>query len=196
MTNKQQYLQLVRDVRSFIQSQIRDVCRKEEPKIVSPSTASVSPSRQEVKKLSEATLSKKSAWELQPMQALESAATFYKKLAPFVSICETQPMVFLILPEENPTHRLFLENVSRAITRTFCPASVVNYSEIHFQSAQGKLFLIPAELLRKKWPGCKPHQSFKTDSFTALPLENLDKYAEDVQCKRTLWNAIQSLFQS
>jgi len=141
-------------------------------------------------------LMKKGHWELQPMPPIETPSSFYKKLSPFLSVIETSLPILLVLPEENTAHRLFLENVARAITRSFAAASVVLYNEEFFRSFHGKLALIPTELLKNKYPGCQPHKIVKTESFTALPLEFLDKYAEDVHCKRALWTAIQSLFQS
>ena len=130
------------------------------------------------------------------MPHTESSATFRNKISPFATTCELHISVFLVLPEENGAHRLFLENVCRAITKAFAPASVVLYQEKLFHACQDKIFLAPLPLLQKKFPHLLPHQIFKAETFTVIPLESLDRYAHDVHCKRMLWNTIQHLFQS
>ena len=155
---------------------------------------SVNPDKKKVNK--PATQVKKSAWELQPLAQAEDCAVFRKQIAHYVQTCDPLISVLLLLPEENPLHRLFLENVCRAITRTFTPASVVLFNGALLIDEQYKLVLAPCSLLKKKFPDVQPHQSFKTERYSVIPLENLDLYTHDVNSKRALWSTIQRSFQS
>jgi hypothetical protein len=187
---QQQYLTLVQDTRLFIQAKLHPVRLNPPGKAFSPAALPAEPIQKPESKTG------KDMWELQPMAQVEESPFLRKKLSSFVQICDPIVSTLLILPEENPTHRLFLENVSRAITRAFSPASVVLYNEAVLHNCQGKILLVPAPLLKKKYPHAQPHHPFKTENFSMIPLENLDLYAHDVNCKLALWNTIQRLFQS
>lgn len=133
-------------------------------------------------------------WELQPMQqplltGPHALAGFVPGIGPFIPIV-------LVLPEESCADRLFLENVSRAITRTFAPATVALYDKDLFAKPEGKIFLIPQPLLKKKYPELSPHQLLKRENFSLLVLEKLELYQENIQAKQALWKAIQHLFPS
>ena len=136
---------------------------------------------------------KRGDWELQPMIQREDSLTMRKKLSNYTETCDPPIAVILILPEENTVHRLFLENVCRAITRTFASASVELYFEGIFQKRECSLFLAPLTLLKKK--SLQAHTLFKEQEQKVIPLENLDVYAHDVNSKRALWTAIQQSFQ-
>jgi hypothetical protein len=193
-----EFCKLVRDARLFVQNQMHPNNRKgtfsPAPQPNPIAVATTLPIEEPKKQI--AVPPKKGNWELYPMPTVDTPSTFYKKLSHFVTVTEVQLPILLVLPEEHAGHRLFLENVARTITRTFAAASVATFHERLLQSSQNKILLIPVDLLAKKYPGCEPHKRFQTASFTALPLEILDKYQEDVHCKRALWTAIQNLFQS
>jgi hypothetical protein len=186
-----EYLKLVHDVRVLLQTHLKPT--KKEP-TAAPSPPTFSGKEEQKKKLSSAP--KESKWELQAMQQAQERDSLRKKLSLFVRTVEPLLTIFLVLPEESAAHRLFLENVARAITRTFAPASVILYHELLFQNCKDRVFLIPISLLKKKFPHAQVHQLLKTDEFKAIALDELDRYAHDVECKRALWIAIQHLFQS
>lgn len=139
---------------------------------------------------------KQGQWELHPMGQPEPDTHFRQKLSRYISVCDPTILIFLILEEEDALYRLFLENVSRAITKTFGPASVLLYHDALFQDPQKKLFLIPYSLIKKRFPQASIHHPFKVEHHTVLPLDTLDSYGSDPNQKRALWNAIQLLFQS
>lgn len=194
---QQQFLKLVQDTRKFIEQQSPLMTTRpphapvEAPSVQIPVDTVALP----VKKAPRATQNK-SAWELQPMSLALGNTPLLNKLSALVQTCEPVIPIFLVLPEENAPHRLFLENVSRAITRTFAPASVILYEEKILSTHSGRIFLAPVTLLQSKFPQAQPHQIIKTGIDTLLPLEPLDLYAEETNCKRALWNAIQLLFRS
>jgi hypothetical protein len=216
----QEYLKLVRETRLFIESQLPAhtfVEKEEAPFIVNrrkpaekahKEATPQSPPAPEAKKeiLSQVTakggqanptiMPKNTEWELHPMGHVEERPSLRQKLSSYVPTCEPQIGAFLILPEENPSHRLFLESLSRAITRSFIPASVVVYDPTLFQKAEGKLIVVPLSLLKKKHPHALPHTLIEEGAFKLLAIENLDLYGHDPTCKRALWRAIQSLFRS
>jgi hypothetical protein len=207
-----EYLQLLQDTRLFIQNQLRPAPLYESPP-PPPSPPTSLPSYQpekkkEVKEKSTREVSKlpetegakpkiRVTWELHPMAPVEGSGTFHHKLSPYVKICEPLISTLLLLPEENGAHRLFLENVARVITRTFSAATVLLYQEKLFYTGQNKILLAPITLLKRVFPEVEePHKIFKAETFTLIPLEPLDHYAHDMNCKRILWNTIQHLFQS
>ena len=220
-----EYLKLVQDARLFIQ-QKRGCLRSFEkeknalPSLAHPITApsqkitqgrrgekvsspqvtpTVEPSIAQppkIQKIPEKKESSQSLWELQPMGQPEEDVSFRNKLASYTQVFEPLISALLVLPEENLGHRLFLENVSRAITRTFAPASVVLYHEALFRDYPCKLFLAPLSLLKKKFPHAIPHQLFKIEGCSLIPLGDLDLYGGDAHYKRALWNTIQLSFQS
>ncbi len=196
----QDYLKLIQDTRLFIQ---REYSLEEKnvpipPPALAPAPIpapalppSPPPTKSEKPPQAPPT---KGGWALQPMSQTEETSHFRDNLSSFAKTCAFDISTFLVLPEENGAHRLFLENVSRAITKTFQPSTVVLFQEKLLQMP-GKIFLIPLSCLKSQFPNLEPHQFIKTPNTTFLALENLDNYAEDVNCKRALWNAIQLLFR-
>lgn len=140
--------------------------------------------------------SSKGEWELHPMAQAVENLDWPKKLATYTQTCVPEIVALLLLPEENGAHRLFLENISRALTRTYGPSSVLKYEEKMWKKINCKYILAPCTLLKKKFPKAEPHSSFKEGDQVLIPMENLDLYGHDVQAKRVLWTTIQHLFQS
>jgi hypothetical protein len=211
------YLQLIKDTRLLIDSQIhRDfflfrsereqqeclppkVKQEETPLTVSPSITTVTKEAYKLPKYEKEKPKaqiKQGTWDLQPMFAVEQPSTFYKKLVPHIPICMPSLQVLLVLPEENAAHRLLLENLSRAITRLFAPARVTLFHKTLFKQHQAKWLLAPLSILKSHFPNFLPHQPHKTEHVTWIPLESLDLYLIDVHAKRALWKAIQLSFQS
>lgn len=138
----------------------------------------------------------KGDWELQAMPPAENSSPLRKKLSAYTAMQEPPLKVLLVLPEDNNPHRLFLENVSRAVTRTFASASVVLYFDGLLDTIQGKLLLAPLFLFQKRFPKALTHILLQEEGMNWIPLENLDIYAHDVTAKRALWMSIQRSFQS
>jgi hypothetical protein len=224
---KNELVTLAREARLFIQNMIEPHTRKkEEPpsklqnvKSKNPSTSTLKP--ETINKEKKEIL--KTLWELHPMSQAEEKWEYYNKVSPFIRLTQPSINVILVLPEEQPTHRLFLENVSRVITKTFAPARVVLYQEeilkksfnisfglssldskvIAEQSLKDenkpknqvahKIFLLPLSLIHKE---VEPHVPFLEQGNTWIALDNLDMYLHDANRKRSLWKTIQQLFQS
>lgn len=142
------------------------------------------------------TKNSKGEWELHPMTQPEENLDWSKKLANYTQICVPEILAILLLPEENGVHRLFLENISRVLTKTYGPASVLKSEEKMWKKLRYKYIFAPCTLLKKKFPKAEPHISFKEGEVSWIPMENLDLYGHDVQAKRVLWTTIQHLFQS
>ena len=138
----------------------------------------------------------KGDWELHAMSPTLDSSPLRQKLAIYTPMQEPPLRVILVLPEDNNPHRLFLENVSRAVTRTFASACVVLYHDGLIEQMQDKLLLAPLFLFQKKFPKAQTHIPLQEGGLTWIPLENLDIYAHDVTAKRALWMSIQRSFQS
>ncbi|NGX54476.1 MAG: hypothetical protein KR126chlam2_00087 [Chlamydiae bacterium] len=99
---------------------------------------------------------------------------------------EKGPAIYLLLFQETPRHRQFLENVAKAITDHFAPAAVV-YVKNAKEFPQGKL-LIGENKAAKVHGLTSIHPS--TPFFTLAPL---DSYQNDMNLKRDLWHKLKSL---
>jgi hypothetical protein len=196
----QEFTALLRDTRQFIEGHLRPSPSFGENRPVllakkAPATAIVdTPATLIVKPKTQGQRPLKGGWDLHPMPAPADFSYLRQKLAVFTSTQEPPLKVILVLPEENSHHRLFLENVSKAVTRSFASATVVLYEERLFQ--QKGIVLAPLSLLLKKFPKAQAHIPFCERETIWIPLENLDIYSHDVNCKRALWKSIQHSFQS
>lgn len=138
-------------------------------------------------------------WPLLPLPLPEETETLFARFSdvfPKDSLI-TQPntLIYLLLPEEKEAPRLFLENVSRVITRTLAPASVLFGDEKKCEQLlkkEGVLIIAPLSLLKKKFPSLAVHQFYPAGHSTLLPLEELDYYLKDLNLKRTLWNTLKT----
>ncbi len=209
-----EFAKLVHDVRHFIQQDMRPVKEKTPPSSAHAPTVQVHTLPKNVpesetpppdvlpKQIVPAKATTyippilKGDWELHAMPPPADSSHLHQKLATYTSAQEPPLSVLLILPEDNNPHRLFLENVSRAVTRTFASASVVLYHDGLLGQMQGKLILAPLSLFQKRFPKAQPHIPQQAEGMTWIPLENLDIYAHDVTAKRALWMSIQRSFQS
>ncbi|MFC2049108.1 hypothetical protein ACFLR2_00330 [Chlamydiota bacterium] len=209
-----EFAELVRDARKFLEQNMRIQGAKEKaslpPVKTATSAAAPPPPVEETPppampqapppkpSAAPAASPPKGSWELQAMTmtAPSDTSALRQKLAPYTSTNDPALDVLLILPEENSLHRLFLENVSRAVTRSFASASVTLYHEGLLQEMRGKLILAPLSLLHKRFPKALPHIPVQEGGMTWIPLENLDIYTHDVTAKRALWMSIQRSFQS
>ncbi len=135
-------------------------------------------------------------WELHPMEQATLPVGLQGRIASSTQVSDPPLDLCLVLPEENSHHRLFLENVARAVTRSFASSVVVLYQETLFKKPISRFLLLPADLLQKKFPKARPHHPIVDGGVTWIPLEPLDLYALDINAKRALWMAIQRLFQS
>lgn len=220
------YATLVQDTLLFLQTSVKKKFKlvlKKSPSLSQPSLTTTPPKEiienpQPVKKISEKLEEKPevmtppppsplkveraekkeefSAWELCPMPQCEQEDHFKYKLAKHIPIIEPYVAAYLVLPDEQAANRFFLENLSRAITRTLGPARVVTYYEGIFAQAKNTRFLVPASILKQKFPQAQPHQQIQLEHFQIIFLDNLDTYGNDLLAKRTLWNTIQLSFQS
>ena len=211
---RKEFAKLVFDVRQFIQKDMRPVSQQNTMNPSAPTSLVHPPPLQkeplETAKLLPPVLPPpiiptkpttytpviKGNWELQAMPSVEDPAHLRQKLAVYTTIQAPPLRVLLILPEDNNPHRLFLENVSRAVTRTFGSAKVALYQDGILDQIQGKLVLAPLSLFQKKFPKAQIHIPLQDVDMTWIPLENLDIYAHDVTAKRALWMSIQRSFQS
>ncbi len=96
------------------------------------------------------------------------------------------PGIYLLLFQETPRHRQFLENVAKAITDHFAPAAVA-YVKNAKEFPQSKL-LIGENRATKVHALTTIHPS--TPFFTLAPL---DSYQNDMNLKRDLWHKLKSL---
>lgn len=138
----------------------------------------------------------KPAWELQTMPVMSSdngIEALKKKMSTYINLHEPEISVLLTLPEESPPHRLFLESLSKAITRTFASASVVLFDPEVLSPSRALLILTPLFLIQKKYPNAKIHTLLKDENLSLLPLDHLDRYQEDLTNKRTLWRVVHSI---
>ena len=213
-----EFAKLVHDVRQFIQQDTLPLARQKIPPLSAPTLAIQTPSLQKeppagakplpislpapVMAVKPTTYNPviKGDWELHAMPPAEHPSHLRQKLAAYLAMQEPPLKVLLILPEDNNPHRLFLENVSRAVTRTFASASIVLYHDGLLSQLQGqmhdKLILAPLSLFQKRFPKAQPHIPLQEEGMNWIPLENLDIYAHDVTAKRALWMSIQRSFQS
>lgn len=212
MTNStiKEFAELVRDARKFIQQDLRPIIslarepmrcpapqvQVQAPAVQVPQLPDEPPPRPVPAKPIVAPALPKGGWELQAMPAPTDSSPLRQKLAAYTATNDPPLSVLLILPEENGMHRLFLENVSRAVTRSFASATVAIYRDGLLQEMQGKLILAPLSLLQKRFPKAQVHIPLQESGMTWIPLENLDIYAHDVTAKRALWMSIQRSFQS
>lgn len=174
---KEAYAALVRDTLRFLQEKW--------PTPIRQSTEERAKNPPKVEKPEE------NEWALHSMpQAEEKTLSFSFKQS------ELKIPVRLFLSEESPEHRLFLENVARAITSHFSPASVALFQEERFRDPHVKYVLAPVSLLKKEFPQVESHQLFKANGILFLPLEELENYNVDLNLKRALWKTLQNMFRS
>ncbi len=143
--------------------------------------------------------SKVEGWHLQPLPPLpvnSDLVAWKSKLSPFVTVSEPTIAALLIVTDEHPQQRLFLENVARAITRTFGPAQVISPQDPILQKKERRVILAPAPLLRKKFPEAQIDVLIKEENRFWIPMGDLDHYDHNIASKRALWTLIQLSFQS
>lgn len=158
--------------------------------------ASIAPSP--VSKKNPATPLLEAKWALIPSPPADESKTLYHRFEPlFPKEALTVPpcYAYLLLSEEDPACRLFLENVAKAMTRTLAPTCVALASEKKWESwfvEPGILVVIPLSLVKKKIPQAHAHHFYLIGSATLLPLEELECYIHDTNLKRTLWNTLKT----
>lgn len=111
-----------------------------------------------------------------------------------LKISSPQIPIVILLAEEEESHRLFVENVARAVTRHFAPTRVLLASDELDPGA--KLVLAPIFILRKRLGEIHSHEFYKKDGLTFLPLEDFERYLNDRDLKLSLWNKLKSYFQN
>lgn len=137
-------------------------------------------------------------WALIPLPPVDETKTLYHRFASFFpkeSLTEPACVAYLLLPEEKPACRLFLENVSKAVTRSLAPACVALAHEKKWDAwfaDKGKLIAAPLSLVKKKIPLAQTHCFYPIGASTLLALEELESYLHDLNLKRTLWNTLKT----
>jgi len=199
---KTSLLQLVQETKQFLQLQLVSTqVRKVQPKTTTfpqqppPQEKKLAHVPQPIKRVKVAP-PKISTWELHAMDQVEENLTLRHKLEPFCKTHAPHLPVRIYLTEEHPSHRLFLENVARAITTTYSPAIVCCTQNLSSPPPSVKLIIAPISLLNKSFVQVHSHQIFTKNGVQFIPLDNLDLYSEDVNSKRALWAAIQHSFRS
>lgn len=134
-------------------------------------------------------------WALRHMDLPDENPTLTERFANYFSNTPLDIPIRLVAPSSAlPPQLLFLENVARAITQKWSPATV--HSEIQLvkllESSDCKLIIVPHLLLKKKFPQLQIHGFYKTIGPTLLPLEELDRYLNDPNLKRTLWTTLKT----
>jgi hypothetical protein len=213
----EEYRRLVEQTRRFLQMQMRGQLYSlpEKPKLPSPPVA-MSPAhttppilaaeplpaplpREQPTPLVPSAIHT-DAWSLQPMEEGIEDREFYTKLSAFLPLSMPPLSTLLILPEEIPAHRLFLETLSRVITQVYGSARVVSYYPQLFttyaKSREVVRVITTAHFLRKKYPKAAPHQPLLVGQLYFIPTENIELYTREKEAKRALWKAIQLSFQS
>lgn len=166
------------DLRTELADLVKDVRELVQPK--KPTPPPVAPKVQ-----AKAVEKPKQSWSLNSMAPPAQVESRFDQYLTPTSV--TIP-ILLVLPEENPQQRLFLENVSRAITQHFAPSKVVSA----IQEAQ--VVLAPCSLLNKN--DLIPHTPYTEGKTTYIPLNNLDRYQEDRNLKQSLWTTLKRHFQN
>lgn len=193
----QQWVALIKETRSWIEQKWEEGCRftyaapiklKKEPPKPSPQPKPTPPPfyKPEISKIK---------WELNPMplpEAADSLCDFFR--SSFKGTKLTGPLIpiVLLLPEDRPAHRLFFENVARAITYKVAAARVIIAKAIPFKDPSIKLIIAPYSLMQKSYPDLQTHHFYPTKGLTLLPIEEVESYLEDLNLKRTLWNTLKT----
>lgn len=129
-----------------------------------------------------------------PLHSMGSIIVHPPAFSHLLKISTPQIPVIILLAEEEESHRLFVENVARAVTRHFAPTRVLLASD-ELDSGV-KLVLAPIFILRKRLGEIHSHEFYKKDGLTFLPLEDFERYLNDRDLKLSLWNKLKSYFQS
>ena len=109
-----------------------------------------------------------------------------QEAAPESGLSQPTVPIYLVLFEDLPAHRFFLENVAKAITKNFATASVIVIKSL--------TELPPCKLIIAHSSQHKEHELISTKGNTPLlTLAPFEKYLNDQNLKRTLWNRLQSL---
>lgn len=137
-------------------------------------------------------------WALIPSPPADETKTLYHRfesLFPKEALTTPTCSAYLLLVEENPACRLFLENVAKAMTRSFAPTCVALANEKKWESwfiEPGTLIVMPLSLVKKKIPQAHIHCFYPIGSSTLLPLEEVECYIQDINLKRILWNTLKT----
>ncbi|MFZ0565818.1 MAG: hypothetical protein WAM28_06505 [Chlamydiales bacterium] len=135
----------------------------------------------------------KSNWALNPMPLPESDEAVHRSFGAIFKgekLVKPHVPVILLLPTDHPAHRLFLENVARAITYTKSPARVMIAETLPLKEPSVKLILAPYTLMQKHYADLEIHCFYPVDGVTLLPLAKIESYLEDINLKHTLWNTL------
>jgi len=188
MSSRQEFALLLKDtLRFFEQMQPK---RPAKIKTLPKATPPPLPKQQPIEKKSTPPPKLEAKWKREPLplptESHQLRARFENVLPNRQSIEPLIP-IKLLLVEEKPEHRLFLESVAKAITRSIAPASVVMREE---PSSSLKLLIAPLSYLKKRFPKMQSHEFYQENGLTFFPLEDLDLYLTDNNLKRLLWNSL------
>ncbi len=136
-------------------------------------------------------------WALNPMPlplSIDSLFESFCSSLPDLRLIKPDIPILLILPIDKPHDRLFLENVSRALTYTLAPARVLLAEETKLSNwcPEAKLIVAPLSFLRKNYPKLHLHCFYPTQGPTLLPIEEVESYLNDLKLKRILWNTLKT----
>lgn len=194
----QQWIELIKQTRTWIEQKWEEGCRFTYAK---PKTIKLPPSPTPPKVLPKADppIPKldmpKEKWALNPMPLPDSSDSLYhsfKGCFKGETLTEPHVPIVLLLPEDRADHRLFFENVARALTSTKAPAKVRVAKTLPLKELSIQLILAPYSLMQKEYPGLTTHHFYPTKGLTLLPLEEIESYLKDINLKRTLWNTLKT----
>jgi hypothetical protein len=184
MQLKDSLLQLVRDVRFYLQQQLPP--KKKEGRIVKQ-TALLPPKREEL-----APQKKEEPCEPQPTPSPE--LSFNKeRYAPLFPMQPLEIPIRIFARCENEQELLFVQNLIRALTRLHQCGSILCQESFSLEKLRRdpsvRLLLVPVKAL----PRATVHQPQQVDAITLLPLQQIGEYVNNADLKRALWNSLKTM---